>query len=88
MGRPRLASVDRPVRHNVRLSPAISDEVYRLSTARHESQYAFLGSLIERVITLHLTRHGSTACYASPQSSTLSGMLSESPSSRACQSGR
>ena len=81
MARPKLSEDQRPVPHQVRLSPAISDVVYKLASARGVSQYQFLGDLVERVITLHKIRHGNSACYRDgQQSSTLSYTLSEPPS--------
>ena len=80
-GRPKLTADQRPVPHQVRLSPQVSDEVYRLAQARGVSQYQFLGDLVERVISLHKMRHGGSACYRDgQQSSTLSYTLSEPPS--------
>ena len=81
MGRPKLPEHERPVPHQVRLRPYISDTVYHLAQARGVSQYQFLGDLIERVITLHQIRHPDLTCYRSGQpSSTLSYALSEPPS--------
>lgn len=79
-GRPRLPEAEKPCPMSVRLSPLIADEVCRLARRHDQSVYAFLGEVIERVITHHLTRTASSSCYGEQQSSTLSGVLSESPS--------
>ena len=79
MSRPRLAPADRPMQANIRLRPETADIVARLAIKRGVSMYAFLGDLVDRVITLHKTRVSSGVCYGAIEghgSSTLTGVLS------------
>ena len=89
MGRPRLPPEQRPMKAMVRLRPDTGDYVSRLALSQQRSVYALLGGIIERVIGEYKTRHPLPPCYGVTEpSSTLSTLLSESPSSRASrQSG-
>ena len=80
-GRPPLAPADRPYDVRVRLSPAVAEEVIRLARRQQRSLYAFVGGIVDQVITRHLNRGSTSACYGEDSSgSTLSEVLSESPS--------
>ena len=77
-GRPRLTPVDRPMQANIRLKPETADVVARLAITRGVSMYAFLGDLVDRIITLQKIQISSGACYGlleEPAHSTLSGVL-------------
>lgn len=63
VGRKPLPPDKRPVPHQVRLRPEVSDEVYRLSTACGMSQYQFLGNIIETVVMCRKVKHPSMAWY-------------------------
>ena len=63
---------------NIRLKPETADIVAHLAITRGISMYAFLGDLVDRVITLQKIRISSGACYGvfeEPAHSTLSGVL-------------
>ena len=82
MARPKIPDDERPVPMTVRLSPIAADVVCRMALKRGISVYALLGGIIERVFEKQTTRARQEAWYGQ-QSSTLSAVLSESPSSRA-----
>ncbi len=81
MARPKSPPELKPVAQNVRLTPDTADRVCRLALKRGISVYALLGGIIERVFEKQKTLAPAPACYGS-QSSTLSGVLSESATLR------
>lgn len=87
-GRKRTPEHLKPVQRTVRLSPSAFDAAYAYATRRHLSVNAVMQRTLEFIFTHHPLIADSSSGYAEPQSSTLSQVLSESPSSRACQSVR
>ena len=83
MGRPRLPPEQKAVERTVRLCPAAFDAGYRLAQQQGVSVNALMKRILERVLTHHTIRGRVDPWYGANQSSTLSGVLSESPSSRA-----
>lgn len=65
----------------VRLPPAVADWVCQMALRRHQSVYAFLGGLIMRIHEKQTLHPADPACYGA-QSSTLSGVLSDSTTRR------
>lgn len=84
MGRPALPPEQRPVKRTIRLSPDLADYAFRLARQRGQSEYAFLGGIVDRVLEHYKTREASRVCYGA--ASTLSDVLSESPSSSTVKS--
>ena len=82
-GRPPTPVDQRYTPHNVRLSPQVADAVTRYALQHRISVYALLGRIIDRVFARQIARDARSSAYDPPQSSTLSAVLSESPSSRA-----
>ena len=77
----------RTVPQTVRLTEATADLVCQLAAQRRTSVYALLGDIIERVFEKQRLRHQTPGWYGEPDPpSTLSAVLSESPSRRARQS--
>lgn len=84
MARPRTPIEQRPVQRTVRLSPYAFDTAYRYAQKRGISINALMQRTLEYVFTHQKTIERSGSCYVPSQtSSTLSGLLGESPSIRA-----
>jgi len=79
MARPKLAEEQRPVPLCIRVPPLVADDIIHFAAARDLSVYAFLGLTVARLFRQWKTTQLPSTSYTLPQSSTLSRLLSESP---------
>ena len=87
MARPRRGTERTHVPLCIRVSTQAADQLARWSLRRDESIYALAGRIVDRTVLQWITTHEADTRYPHEQS-TLSRVLSESPSSRARQTVR
>lgn len=82
-GRPRVPLEQRAVRRSVLIEPEVFDAIDSLAKRQGTTIHALMSRVVNRVFGRYTMIDVAEGAYPEPQGSTLSAVLSESPSKRA-----